>query len=188
VWQWLADRIVAATDDPEAPPGVLNLFGYTGAATLAAAAAGASVVHADASRPAVAWARRNADLSGLAGRPIRWLVDDAETFLRREARRGRRYAGLILDPPSYGHGPSGNAWRLEERLEPLVGLAADVAAPGAFIALSAHTPGIGPQELSAALAWAFGESDSLAAGPLDLEARSGGRLPLGSWARMMAGA
>ena len=90
VWQWLADRIVAATDDPEAPPAVLNLFGYTGAATLAATAAGASVVHVDASRPGVAWARRNAELSGLAERPIRWLVDDAETFLRREARRGRR--------------------------------------------------------------------------------------------------
>ncbi len=187
VWQWLTDRVAEVTGDPDEPPPLLNLFGYTGAATLAAAAAGGNVVHVDASRPGVAWARRNAELSGLADAPIRWLVDDAESFLRREARRRRRYAGLVLDPPSYGHGPSGKAWRLQERLHDLVGLAADVATPDAFVALSAHTPGIGPDELQAALAWAFGQSPSLGAGPLELEARSGARLPLGSWACIMAG-
>ena len=106
MWRWLADRTRPASS-------VLNLFGYTGGATLAAARAGATVVHVDASRPAVAWARRNAALSGLADRPVRWIVDDATSFVAREHRRGRRYDGLILDPPSYGHGDGGRAWRLE---------------------------------------------------------------------------
>ena len=97
---------------------VLNLFGYTGAMTLSAAAAGASVTHVDGSRPTVAWARRNAELSGLTDRPVRWIVDDVERFVAREQRRERLYDAAILDPPSYGHGGrgGGSGWRLEERL------------------------------------------------------------------------
>ena len=109
---WLADEVARRTSaaDPAAAgrrPAVLHLFAYTGLATLATVAAGARVTHVDASRPAVAWARGNAERSGLADAPVRWIVDDAVAFTGREARRGRRYAGVILDPPSYGHGPGG---------------------------------------------------------------------------------
>ena len=107
------------------PPAVLNLFGYTGGSTLAAVAAGARVTHVDGARTAVAWARRNAELNGLADRPVRWIADDAVAFARRERRRGRRYAGIVLDPPSYGHGPGGHDWRLERDLP---GLLEDIAA------------------------------------------------------------
>ena len=115
-WAWLRE-VVAGADDA---PTVLNLFGYTGVATLIAAQAGASVVHVDAARPTVAWARRNAELSGLADRQVRWIVDDAAAFVAREVRRGRHYAGVVLDPPSYGHGPRGRGWRLEDDLAPLL--------------------------------------------------------------------
>jgi 23S rRNA (cytosine1962-C5)-methyltransferase len=163
---------------------ILNLFGYTGTATLTAAAAGASVVHVDASRPATAWARRNASATGLDGRPIRWIVDDADAFLRREARRGRGYQGIVLDPPSYGHSPAGKAWRLEDGLASLLALVATVAAERAFIAVTTHTPGVGPADLADRLSNACGPG-RLSSGELALVATSGARLPLGAWARMI---
>jgi 23S rRNA (cytosine1962-C5)-methyltransferase len=115
-WDWLASLIQSAV----APPKVLSLFGYTGLATLAAAAAGAHVTHVDASRKAVKWARENQSLSQLADRPIRWLVDDAQSFVSREVRRGRAYDGLILDPPRFGRGPKGELWKVEESLPALL--------------------------------------------------------------------
>lgn len=115
-WDWLSGLIRAA----DRPLKVLNLFGYTGLATLAAAAAGAAVTHVDASQKAMAWARENQTLSGLADRPIRWLVDDALKFVRREARRASHYDGLIIDPPKFGHGPKGELWKLEESLPELL--------------------------------------------------------------------
>lgn len=99
---------------------LLNLFGYTGAATLAAAAAGFAVTHVDASRPAVAWARQNQQLSGLDKAPVRWILDDALKFVRREVRRGQRYDALVLDPPSYGRGPKGELWKVEDQLPELL--------------------------------------------------------------------
>ena len=151
-WRWIAaqvTRIVANAHEHELePPRVLNLFAYTGASTLAAAAAGIEVVHVDAARPVVGWARRNAELSGLAAAPIRWLVDDAHAFVRRELRRGRRYAGIVLDPPSYGHGVKGRSiqgrdWRLERDLPELLAdcrrLLADAAG---FLLLTCHTTGM----------------------------------------------
>ena len=115
-WDWISGLIRAAGR----PLRVLNLFGYTGLATLAAAAAGASVTHVDASQKAMAWARENQTLSGLADRPIRWLVDDALKFVRREVRREARYDGLIIDPPKFGRGPKGELWKLEESLPELL--------------------------------------------------------------------
>ena len=177
-----ADVATPAADSPE----VLNLFAYTGLATLVAAAAGARAVHVDASRPAVAWARRNADLAGLAGRPVRWIVDDALDFVRREARRGRRYAGLVLDPPTYGHGGRGGrpAWQFDERIVELLDACAGVAEPDAFWLLTTHTPGWEPDRLAATLATATdarpGEIEGL---PLRLEADTGAVLRLGSAAR-----
>ena len=104
----------------------MNLFAYTGASTLAAAAAGAEVTHVDAAAGVVAWARRNAQLSGLSEAPIRWITEDARKFVRREIKRGNFYDAVILDPPSYGHGPGGEAWKLEEHLGELLAMCGDV--------------------------------------------------------------
>lgn len=103
-------------------PAVLNLFGYTGGATLAAASAGAEVCHVDASKTAVAWARENAEASGLADKPVRWIVEDALVFVKREIQRGKRYDGIIMDPPAFGHGPNNELWKIEEDFVELVGL------------------------------------------------------------------
>jgi 23S rRNA (cytosine1962-C5)-methyltransferase len=121
-WAWL-DRDIRAA---ETQPRILNLFGYTGAASLACAAAGAAVTHVDASKRAVGWARENAELSGLQDRPIRWLAEDARKYVHREVRRGSRYDGIILDPPKYGRGPAGEVWRLYEDLPELVRLCAQL--------------------------------------------------------------
>ena len=155
--------------------------------TLAAAAAGATVAHVDASRPAVAWARRNAELSDLADRPIRWLVDDAETFVDREIRRGRRYDAVVLDPPSYGHGSHGSTWRLEDRLGGLLDRCAELTGDDpVFALLTAHTPGFGSDRLADALARGFGRRPAeVEAGELGLRAASGARLRLGAWARII---
>jgi 23S rRNA (cytosine1962-C5)-methyltransferase len=180
----------AAIADLAAPPSVLNLFAYTGAATLATAVAGGSVTHVDGSRPTVAWARRNAELSGLDGRPIRWIVDDVEAFVAREQRRERRYDAVILDPPSYGHGSrGGGSWRLDERLAGLLTTcAALTGGDPAFVVLTAHTPGFGPDRLATELSRAFGRSErDVDAGELGLRARSGAHLRLGAYARIIRG-
>ena len=115
-WDWIDEGIKRATK----PVKALCLFGHTGLATLGAAAAGAEVTHVDASRKAVAWARENQGLSGLGERPIRWIVEDAMTFVNREARRGSRYDALMLDPPRFGRGPDGEIWKLDESLPELL--------------------------------------------------------------------
>jgi 23S rRNA (cytosine1962-C5)-methyltransferase len=112
-WDWMRER----ADDAD----VLNLFGYTGVGSLLLSEAGARLVHVDASKKSVEQGKRNAALSGLADRPIRWIVDDATKFTAREVRRGRRYGGILLDPPKFGRGPEGEVWRLEENLAPLIG-------------------------------------------------------------------
>ena len=143
VARWAAGRAGAIAAAAGRPAAVLNLFAHTGLATLALARAGALVTHVDSSRPAVAWARRNAELSGLADRPIRWLIDDAGRFVAREARRGRRYDGVLLDPPTYGHGPRGTAWRLEDDLADLLAsLPAILAERRWFVVCTAHAAGL----------------------------------------------
>jgi 23S rRNA (cytosine1962-C5)-methyltransferase len=118
-WDWVVERIKQETKDKIEQVNVLNLFGYTGLATLAAAAAGARVTHVDASKKSVTWARQNADLSELADRPIRWIVDDALKFVQREARRGAKYDGILLDPPKFGRGPKGEVWEVYKALPEL---------------------------------------------------------------------
>lgn len=115
VWSWLREQIEGVAE-----PEALNLFGYTGVGTLALSAAGAKMVHVDASKKSVEAARANAKLSGMADRPVRWIVDDAAKFVAREVRRGRRYDAILLDPPKYGRGPEGEIWRLEEHLPALI--------------------------------------------------------------------
>jgi 23S rRNA (cytosine1962-C5)-methyltransferase len=127
-WARLAEAMAAPRADG-APPELLNLFGYSGVASLVAARAGARVVHVDASRKAVALARRNAQLSGLAKAPIRWLVEDARSFAAREVRRGRRYDAILLDPPKYGRGPDGETWHIEADLGPLLADCARLLGP-----------------------------------------------------------
>ena len=124
-WDWLDRRIRGIGPSTASRPRILNLFGYTGVASLACAAAGAEVTHVDASKKSVAWARENAELSGMADRPIRWIVEDARKYVAREVRRGSRYHGVILDPPKYGRGPTGEVWRL---FEDMPGLLSDCAA------------------------------------------------------------
>lgn len=152
-WRWIADRTARLKKArPDQAPRVLNLFAYTGGSTLAAAAAGAEVTHVDASKPSVALARENAARSGLADAPIRWLVEDAVRYCEREVKRGSRYDAIILDPPTYGHGPKGEDWRLERDLLGLLELCATLVdrSPAFFLA-TCHTPGVGPAELSAYL-------------------------------------
>lgn len=124
---------------------VLNLFAYTGGATLACLKAGAKVCHVDASKGMVQWAKENANLSGVADRPIRWIVDDCVKFVQREIRRGNKYDGIIMDPPSYGRGPGGEIWKLEEQLFPLVELCSQVLSENAvFMILNSYTTGLSP--------------------------------------------
>jgi 23S rRNA (cytosine1962-C5)-methyltransferase len=104
------------TSAPHDDIEVLNLFGYTGGASLACAQAGAKVVHIDGSKVALTWARENAELSGLEKKPVRWILDDAQAFVKREVKRGRKYAGIIMDPPAFGHGPDNELWKIEENL------------------------------------------------------------------------
>jgi 23S rRNA (cytosine1962-C5)-methyltransferase len=178
---WLEARVA----ERGAGVTILNLFAHTGLLTLAAARAGAAVAHVDASRPAVAWARRNAELSGLADRPIRWLVDDAASFVVREARRGRRYDGLVLDPPSFGRAGA-RRWRLLDDLPGLLEACASALAPDGFALLTAHTAGVDERFLAHAAAQALGRR-TLDVAPLVLDAESGARLELGWAVRIEAG-
>ncbi len=130
------------------PVSVLNLFAYTGGATVACAAAGASVCHVDAAKGMVNWARENVCLSGLSNAPIRWIVDDCRKFVEREIRRGRRYDAIIMDPPSYGRGPSGEVWKLENSLYPFLELAVRVLSDNPlFVILNSYTTGLAPSVL-----------------------------------------
>lgn len=144
-WDWFSEKI----RNTGRPLKVLNLFAYTGGATLAAAKAGASVTHVDASKGMVGWAKENAVSSGLADAPIRWLVDDCVKFVQREIRRGSRYDGILLDPPSYGRGPKGETWKIEQSVYPLIELTAQILSPDAvFYLINSYTTGLQPAVLS----------------------------------------
>jgi 23S rRNA (cytosine1962-C5)-methyltransferase len=153
-WEWLDAQVRAAGVNADGgPPRVLNLFGYTGVASLVMAAAGAAVTHVDASKKAVAWARENAALSGLAERPVRWIVEDAKKYVQREVRRGSTYEGIILDPPKYGRGPDGQVWRLFEDLPEMASLCAQLLSENAkFLVLNAYAERISGAALAGLLA------------------------------------
>ena len=138
-WEWFSDLIQKANR----PISVLNLFAYTGGATIAAAAAGASVCHVDASKGMVAMAKENAVRSGLADKPIRYIVDDCQKFVEREIRRGKRYDAIIMDPPSYGRGPTGEVWKLEEQIYDFVKLCSEVLSEKPlFVLVNSYTTGL----------------------------------------------
>ncbi len=144
-WDWFSSIIKGA----DRPVKVLNLFAYTGGATLAAAAAGAHVTHVDASKGMVNWAKENAVSSGLSDAPIRWLVDDCVKFVEREIRRGNKYDAIIMDPPSYGRGPKGEIWKIEESIHNFVKLCSQILADDAiFFLINSYTTGLQPAVLT----------------------------------------
>lgn len=144
-WDWFGEKIRRASR----PVKVLNLFAYTGGATLAAAAAGASVTHVDASKGMVTWAKENAISSGLGDAPIRWIVDDCVKFVEREIRRGNHYDAIIMDPPSYGRGPKGEIWKIEEAIHPLVRLCVQLLTKKPlFFLINSYTTGLQPAVLA----------------------------------------
>lgn len=144
-WDWFSAKIKKANR----PIKVLNLFAYTGGATLAAASAGASVTHVDASKGMVNWAKENAAASGLFDRPIRWLVDDCMKFVEREIRRGNTYDAIIMDPPSYGRGPKGEIWKIEDAIYPLVQQCSKLLSKNPlFFLINSYTTGLAPSVLT----------------------------------------
>jgi len=186
-WDFVMERIRTAGR----PVRVLNLFAYTGGATVACAAAGASVCHVDAAKGMVAWARENAAASGLERAPIRWIVDDCGKFVQREIRRGRTYDGIIMDPPSYGRGPSGEIWKLEENLPAFLALTAQVLSDQPlFFLINSYTTGLAPSVLTYLLETIIsrrfgGHTDSQELG-LPVTA-TGLTLPCGASGRWVAG-
>lgn len=181
-WDYLSGIIKSV----KRPVKVLNLFAYTGGATLACALAGAAVTHVDASKGMVQWARENAEVSGLTNKPIRWLVDDCEKFVNREIRRGNKYDIIVMDPPSYGRGPSGEIWKLEECVYDLVKLCSNVLSDNALcLMLNSYTTGLSPS----VMAYILGEvltpkfKGSVFADEIGLKVQSTGfSLPCGSTA------
>ncbi len=183
-WDWIAEQVRSAGR----PLQVLNLFAYTGGSTLAAAAAGAEVVHVDAATSVVAWARANAEASGLADAPIRWIAEDAVKFARRELKRGHRYDAVILDPPGYGHGPRGETWKLEQHLGELLGVCLELTAENRqFILLTCHSGVLATAAglLKATLEHAgeLRNEGSLESRDVVLASAAGGQLPCGSGVR-----
>ena len=169
------------------PIRVLNLFAYTGGATVACAAAGASVCHVDAAKGMVAWAKENAQASGLADRPIHWIVDDCGKFIQREIRRGRRYDGIIMDPPSYGRGPSGEIWKMETSFFPFLRETARLLTDNPlFVIINSYTTGLAPSAVSYCADVVFGpdHGGKTAAGELGLPVKQSGLiLPCGATGR-----
>lgn len=182
-WQWVGDTVRAAVQK-RGQASVLNLFAYSGGSTLAAARAGATVCHLDAAKGMVDWARENATLNRLGEVPVRWIVDDVRKFIKRELRRGRRYDGIILDPPSFGRGKQAEVFKIDDDLPPLLDdLAGLLSADPAFVLLSCHTPSYTPRVLSNLLSQGFG-SGHLDNGEMLLEGPAGVLpVPSGTYAR-----
>ena len=166
------------------PIRVLNLFAYTGGATLAARAAGADTTHVDSVKQVVTWARENMEQSGLEG--VRWIVEDALKFVQREVRRGNRYNGIILDPPAYGRGANGEKWILEDNIGEMLECCARLLEPrGAFLVLNLYSMGLSATLASTAVRQAFGTPFEEQFGELCFDDRAGKRLPLGTYCRFV---
>ena len=181
-WNFIYDRCRALAAAAAEPPRVLNLFAYTGGATLAARAAGAEVTHVDSVRQVVTWARENMEASGLDG--VRWIVEDALKFVHREVRRDNRYAGIILDPPAYGRGANGEKWVLEEGIcEMLECCARLLEVSGAFLVLNLYSMGLSSTLARTAVHQAFGAPREEQWGELCFTDRGGKQLPLGTYYR-----
>ena len=187
-WNWFSQLIADAVSKGRQVK-VLNLFAYTGGATLAAAAAGASVTHVDASKGMVTWAKENAISSGLKDAPIRWLVDDCVKFVEREIRRGNHYDAIIMDPPSYGRGPKGEIWKIEESVYPLIQLCSQIFTDNPlFFLINSYTTGLQPAVLSYMISTVLGTANgTVTASEIGLPVSSNGLvLPCGASGRYEA--
>lgn len=187
-WNWFSQLIADAVSKGRQVK-VLNLFAYTGGATLAAAAAGASVTHVDASKGMVTWAKENAISSGLKDAPIRWLVDDCVKFVEREIRRGNHYDAIIMDPPSYGRGPKGEIWKIEESVYPLIRLCSQILTDNPlFFLINSYTTGLQPAVLSYMISTVLGTANgTVTASEIGLPVSSNGLvLPCGASGRYEA--
>lgn len=187
-WNWFSQLIADAVSKGR-QVRVLNLFAYTGGATLAAAAAGASVTHVDASKGMVTWAKENAISSGLKDAPIRWLVDDCVKFVEREIRRGNHYDAIIMDPPSYGRGPKGEIWKIEESVYPLIQLCSQILTDNPlFFLINSYTTGLQPAVLSYMISTVLGTANgTVTASEIGLPVSSNGLvLPCGASGRYEA--
>ena len=187
-WNWFSTLIADAVKNGRLIK-VLNLFAYTGGATIAAAAAGASVTHVDASKGMVTWAKENAVSSGLKDAPIRWLVDDCVKFVEREIRRGNHYDAIIMDPPSYGRGPKGEIWKIEESVYPLVQLCSQILTDDPlFFLINSYTTGLQPAVLSYMMHTVLGKyNGTITAEEIGLPVSSNGLvLPCGASGRFQA--
>ena len=187
-WNWFSQLIADAVSKGRQVK-VLNLFAYTGGATLAAAAAGASVTHVDASKGMVTWAKENAISSGLKDVPIRWLVDDCVKFVEREIRRGNHYDAIIMDPPSYGRGPKGEIWKIEESVYPLIQLCSQILTDNPlFFLINSYTTGLQPAVLSYMISTVLGTANgTVTASEIGLPVSSNGLvLPCGASGRYEA--
>jgi len=162
-------------------PKVLNLFAYTGASTLAAKAAGADIIHLDSIKQVVTWAKENMTLSGLDN--IRWLVEDAMTFVKREVKRGKKYQGIILDPPAYGHGPNGENWKLEDEINEMLANVKLLLEENHFLVLNTYSLGFSSIILDNLLDEHFSKNIKRQTGEIFLQSTAGARLPLGVFAR-----
>jgi len=182
-WAWL-ERCCRALDEPH----VMNLFGYTGGSTLATARGGAKSTHVDASKGVVSWARENAALNQLAEAPTRWIVEDVSKYVGRERNRGTRYQGLVLDPPSFGRGPRGQVWKIEQHLLPFMHQLAGLTDELQLILLSCHTPGYSPLTLANVLHQVFDlEPGEIESGEMVVAVEESAMvLPSGAYARWCA--
>lgn len=177
-WDWITHQIRSSGENLK----VLNLFAYTGGATIAAVAGGGEVVHVDAAQNAVLWARRNTQASEMAHAPIRWITEDVRKFVKREIKRGNKYHGVVLDPPSYGHGPKGEVWKLQEHLPDLLEMCAELTAHDRrFLLLSCHTTGVDPSDLESMLHDSMGNLShgKMESGGLAIQAADGRQMPSG---------
>ena len=182
-WNFIYDNCVRMRAEGRTPK-VLNLFAYTGGASLAARAAGAETTHVDSVKQVVTWSRENMELSGLDG--IRWIVEDALKFVQREVRRGNRYNGIILDPPAYGRGANGEKWILEDNIGEMLECCARLLEPrGAFLVLNLYSMGLSATLASTAVRQAFGTPFEEQFGELCFDDRAGKRLPLGTYCRFV---
>lgn len=182
-WVWVKDRVKTL-----GIPSVLNLFGYTGIATLATAHPGAKVTHVDASKQSLDWAHENARLTGIADDAVRWIPDDARALVKREVRRGARYDGIILDPPAFGRGPKGEVWHIERDLPALLASCKELLTdrPGSFFVLNGYAAGYAPRSLAQAVESAFGPIASGESGELHVKESSSDRVvPSGAYCRFV---
>ncbi len=180
-WQRLKDTCENLKSKLHRAPQVLNLFAYTGGSSLACALGGAEIVHVDASKGTVDWARSNFDLAGLKEHPVRYIVEDTTAFVDRELRRSRNYDGVILDPPSYGRGPDKQLWKIEEHLNPLLKQIQKLLNPGGFVLLSCHSPGYSPISLSRLLQQNFSAPEGqLQTGEMIIQESQNRSLPAGT--------